>query len=126
MHHSGGTACPVRSARASMGLLDMFKESEEQKRIKDEQLKEMQRMQEIRRDPEAMEKYEAEVFARRIAEQKARKEAEAKLKGEDSVVVGYSASGAVLPEGWQSAVDQSSGNTYYYNKELGVTQWEKP
>merc|ERR1719440_2119420 len=91
-------ACPVR---ISMGLLDMFKESEEQKRIKDEQLKEMQRMQELRRDPEAMEQYEAEVFARRIAEQKARKEAEAKLKGEDSIVVGYSGSG--LPEGWKSA-----------------------
>lgn len=30
-----------------------------------------------------------------------------------------------LPPGWRSAKD-ADGNEYYYNKKLGVTQWEKP
>ena len=92
--------------------------------MKEEQLKEMQRMQEMRRDPKAMAKYEEEVNERRLAELRKRRADEAKYMGEDAVVVGYSAS--ALPEGWKSAVDPSSGATYYYNKETGVTQWEKP
>ena len=31
-----------------------------------------------------------------------------------------------LPEGWEAAVDESSGDTYYYHEETGVTQWEAP
>jgi hypothetical protein len=30
-----------------------------------------------------------------------------------------------LPPGWGSAVDPSTGNTYYFNDQ-GVTQWEPP
>lgn len=30
-----------------------------------------------------------------------------------------------LPPGWQSAVDKTTGSTYYYNEE-GLTQWEPP
>jgi len=33
--------------------------------------------------------------------------------------------GNMLPPGWASAVDPSTGNTYYYNDQ-GVTQWEPP
>jgi len=31
-----------------------------------------------------------------------------------------------LPPGWVSAVDPSSGQTYYYNEESGQSQWESP
>jgi hypothetical protein len=31
-----------------------------------------------------------------------------------------------LPEGWDAATDPSSGKTYWYNHDLGVSQWEKP
>ncbi|EKX46683.1 hypothetical protein GUITHDRAFT_138058 [Guillardia theta CCMP2712] len=31
-----------------------------------------------------------------------------------------------LPLGWKSALDYRSGRTYFYNKDLGLTQWEKP
>ncbi|CAK0894752.1 unnamed protein product [Prorocentrum cordatum] len=31
-----------------------------------------------------------------------------------------------LPLGWESAVDASSGNTYYFNRVAEVTQWEHP
>jgi len=30
-----------------------------------------------------------------------------------------------LPPGWQSAVDPTTGNTYYYDED-GTTQWEPP
>jgi hypothetical protein len=30
-----------------------------------------------------------------------------------------------LPPGWKTAKDQT-GNEYYYNKELNVTQWSRP
>jgi len=33
---------------------------------------------------------------------------------------------APLPPGWKSNVDPASGKTYYYNKELKKTQWERP
>ena len=55
----------------SLGLFDMFQESEESKRAKDEAFKAQQEMLARRRDPEAMAKYEAEVAERRkeVAEQ---------------------------------------------------------
>ena len=31
-----------------------------------------------------------------------------------------------MPEGWLSAVDQQSGEMYYYHGETGETQWEFP
>jgi len=31
-----------------------------------------------------------------------------------------------LPVGWKSAVDPTSGQTYYYNSVAGITQWEPP
>ena len=31
-----------------------------------------------------------------------------------------------LPEGWVESVDQSSGNTYYYNKVTEETTWDRP
>ena len=31
-----------------------------------------------------------------------------------------------LPKGWIAATDPSSGNYYYYNQELKVTQWKRP
>jgi len=33
---------------------------------------------------------------------------------------------APLPAGWQEAVDPSSGNTYFYNRETGATSWDRP
>jgi hypothetical protein len=27
---------------------------------------------------------------------------------------------------WQAVVDESSGDTYYYNAKTGVSQWDKP
>merc|ERR1719265_898786 len=31
-----------------------------------------------------------------------------------------------MPPNWYSAVDQSSGKTYYYNAETGETTWKHP
>ena len=31
-----------------------------------------------------------------------------------------------LPAGWKRGVDKKSGRTYYYNRELGRTQWTAP
>mmetsp|Transcript_11253 Transcript_11253/g.14677 ORF Transcript_11253/g.14677 Transcript_11253/m.14677 type:complete len:384 (+) Transcript_11253:185-1336(+) len=31
-----------------------------------------------------------------------------------------------LPPGWFKLVDERTGSPYYYNRELGVTQWERP
>ena len=31
-----------------------------------------------------------------------------------------------LPPGWESEVDESSGNTYYINTATGETQWDRP
>ena len=33
---------------------------------------------------------------------------------------------ATRPAGWQSAVDPSSGKTYYVNSMTGQTSWEMP
>lgn len=51
----------TRAATPVCGLMDMFKESPEQKRIKDQQLQAMKDMQAMRRDPEA---WEAEISKR--------------------------------------------------------------
>lgn len=32
----------------------------------------------------------------------------------------------LLPEGWDSCIDNESGDTYYFNCETGLTQWERP
>jgi len=31
-----------------------------------------------------------------------------------------------VPEGWKSALDAETGDKYYYNRDLGVTTWDKP
>ena len=31
-----------------------------------------------------------------------------------------------LPAGWISGIDQTSGQTYYYNEQTGQSQWEPP
>jgi WW domain len=31
-----------------------------------------------------------------------------------------------LPVGWKAARDQETGETYYWHKQLGITQWERP
>ena len=58
--------------------------------------------------------------ARRIEQMKLRKEAEAKLKGEDTEVVGYAekaVDATTLPAGWAAAVD-GDGDTYYVRSQL--------
>ena len=32
----------------------------------------------------------------------------------------------VLPEGWETSIDPTTCKTYYYNRVLGKTSWEKP
>ena len=44
----------------------------------------------------------------------------------DALKNGYSKLTAGLPCGWRAAVDESSGDTYYYHSETGKTQWEVP
>lgn len=44
----------------------------------------------------------------------------------DALKNGYSKLTAGLPRGWRAVVDESSGDTYYYHKETGETQWEVP
>ena len=39
---------------------------------------------------------------------------------------GAPAAAAVLEPGWGRAVDRRTGRTYYYNRKLGLTQWELP
>lgn len=100
-----------RKSQPCAGLFDgLFQESEEQKRIKDEQLAEMKKLQELRRDPEA---WEAAISARRNQE--------AELKRAQMMQAA-----GVLPEGWGSATDPASGDTYYYKKATKETQWEFP
>ena len=31
-----------------------------------------------------------------------------------------------MPPGWEAAIDESSGETYYYHGETGKTRWEFP
>jgi hypothetical protein len=33
---------------------------------------------------------------------------------------------SVLPEGWEKITDESSGKSYFYNKQTGISQWEEP
>ena len=102
-HPSAASRC----ASPAAGLFDnLFKESDAQKQAKEEQYQEMQRMQQLRRDPAAFDKE----ISKRRTEELARRAAE----------VGN------LPDGWKMAQDPTSGDTYYYNKELQITQWEPP
>ena len=39
---------------------------------------------------------------------------------------GYPGGAQGLPAGWSAAVDQASGQTYYYNEQTGQSQWEPP
>ena len=59
------SAVACRHSAVRCGLFDMFQESEESKRAKDEAFKAQQAMLARRRDPEAMAKYEADVAERR-------------------------------------------------------------
>ena len=58
-------AVPSRAPSCKLGLFDMFQESEEQKARKDAQFREQQEMLARRRNPAAMEAYQAEVDERR-------------------------------------------------------------
>jgi SET domain-containing protein len=31
-----------------------------------------------------------------------------------------------LPDGWESTLDDASGQTYYFNRELGLSRWDRP
>jgi len=104
------TCTSVRAAGPIAGLFDMFQETEEQRlakeREKEEQYKAMQAMQQRRRDPVAN---DLEISKRRNLETATR-----------------AAQQGNLPDNWAAAVDAQSGETYYWNKETNVTQWEPP
>lgn len=104
-----------RAGHPVNGLFDVFKESEEQKRIKDQQFEEMQRIQKLRRDPEA---WEAEINKRRNKE--------AALRVAQATGQAIEVEERALPEGWGAAVDPASGETYYYDKATKETQWDFP
>lgn len=70
------------------------------------QYKAMQAMQQRRRDPVAN---DLEISKRRNLETATR-----------------AAQQGNLPDNWAAAVDAQSGETYYWNKETNVTQWEPP
>ncbi|KAL3931535.1 MAG: hypothetical protein SGPRY_001084 [Prymnesium sp.] len=152
----------MRNPTIVAGLFDFLKESEESKAAKEAEWQAIQEKARLRRDPEAFAKYEAEVKARRMREDSARRAEEAVLQGKNDIVVDYAAKSPtqkassriscalrnvedfsfslpyeqacllvllqadVLPDGWSSAVDEASGNTYYFNKEKGITQWNRP
>lgn len=107
----------------------MFKESEEDKARKEAEFQAIKEKAELRRNPQKMAEYEQATDARRIEQMKLSKAAAADLKGENVEVVGFAEkavdASAGLPEGWAAAVD-SDGDTYYWNKATGVTQWEVP
>ena len=110
------TVSASRTTPLKLGLFDAFKESEEQKRAKDREWEEMKKKQAMRRDPDAFEK---EINKRRMQEAAL----QAAQRSETPVVV---ADGALpLPDGWKAVADPD-GDMYYWNKESGVTQWERP
>ncbi|KAL1530957.1 hypothetical protein AB1Y20_001848 [Prymnesium parvum] len=125
----------ARRVTVNAGLFDLFKESEEKKAAKEAEWRAIQEKARLRRDPQAFAKYEEEVLARRLEQHKKRKEEEAFHLGANDIVIGSEEESTTpspkvkldgLPDGWKSAVDATTGNTYYFNKERGVTQWEKP
>jgi len=118
---SAPPAAQRRHGVAVAGLFDVFKESEESKAAKEAEWQAIQEKAKLRRDPEAFAKYEAEVAERRLKEMEAMEEEKAALQSKNDVVVGFAEKGAAgpqaavtgLPDGWSSAVDASSGDTYY-------------
>ena len=107
----------------------MFKESEEDKARKEAEFQAIKDLAEMRRNPQKMAEYEKARDERRIEQMKLRKAEEAELTSSNVEVVGFAEkavdASAGLPEGWAAAVD-SDGDTYYWNKATGVTQWEVP
>ena len=65
VHPGTTTSAVTHRAAVRSGLFDMFKESEESKRAKDEAFRVQQEMLARRRNPEAMEEYMEEVEERR-------------------------------------------------------------
>jgi len=119
----------VRLSPLRAGLFDVFKESDEDKARKEKEFQAIKDLAELRRNPAKMAAYEADRDARRIEQMKLTRAAAAELKGENVEVVGYAEkavdAAAGLPAGWAAAVD-GDGDTYYWNKATGVTQWEVP
>ena len=74
---------PRRATSVQAGLFDMFGESEEQKRAKDEAFAAQQEMLARRRDPEAMAAYMAEIDASRVEAAMQDKELKDLQKGGD-------------------------------------------
>lgn len=64
---------------------------EESKAAKEAEWQAIQEKARLRRDPEAFAKYEAEVKARRMREDSARRAEEAVLQGKNDIVVDYAA-----------------------------------
>lgn len=97
-----------RAERPEMGMFDnLFKESEADKRRKDEQLAAMKEMQDRRRDPVASTQ---DANKRRTAEQ-----------AMQAAKVGN------LPTGWSSDVDPSTGDRYFWKTENeNETSWDPP
>ena len=96
-----------RASSPVLGLFDnLFKESEEDKRTKEAQLAAMKEMQERRRDPIAS---TVDVNKRRNLELATR-----------------AASVGNLPDGWDSKVDEASGDRYFWNKQSMDVSWEPP
>jgi len=95
---------------------------EEKKAAKEAEWRAIQEKARLRRDPQAFAKYEEEVLARRLEQHKKRKEEEAFHLGANDIVIGSEEESTTpspkvkldgLPDGWKSAVDATTGNTYY-------------
>jgi len=100
-------AAAARAGTPVAGLLDgMFKESDAQKRQKEEQLAAMKAMQQKRRDPITAE-----------LERKRRRNVELATR---AAAVGN------LPTGWGSAIDPASGARYFFDEETKETTWDPP
>mmetsp|Transcript_112646 Transcript_112646/g.325481 ORF Transcript_112646/g.325481 Transcript_112646/m.325481 type:complete len:617 (+) Transcript_112646:21-1871(+) len=57
---------------------------------------------------------------------KERNRIELLISGKPIVRRGFTPPPRRLPDGWQTAVDSATGDTFYYNTELGQSQWERP
>ena len=98
-------AAVSRASPLQMGLFDMFQESEESKRKKDEALAAQMEIINKRRDPEAWEKEISQRRNRELCERAAK--------------VGN------LPDGWSMATDPATDRPYYY-REGETPVWDPP
>ena len=91
---------------------------DETKAAKEAEWEAIQAKAKMRRDPVA---WEAEINKRRIKEAEMRAAQAQQELSEPGEALQQN-----LPEGWASAVDSTSGDTYYYNKAKGLNQWQRP